>query len=51
MDYFDAVCIQYTVHTFSVEGQKALGLNLKYLKLCPEDKRRSYRLEGESLMT
>jgi len=28
---------QYTVHTFSMEGQKALRLNLKYLKLCPED--------------
>jgi len=25
---------QYTVHTLSMEGQKALGLNLKYLKLC-----------------
>ena len=26
----------------SMEGQKALGLNLKYLKLCSEDERRSY---------
>jgi len=25
---------QYTVHTFPMEGPKALGLNLKYLKLC-----------------
>jgi len=24
-----------------MEGQKAFGLNLKYLKLCPEDERRS----------
>jgi len=29
---------QFTVYTFSKEGQKALGLNLKYLKL---DKQRS----------
>jgi len=28
---------QYTVHIFSMEEQKALGLNLKYLKLCFED--------------
>jgi hypothetical protein len=27
-----------------MEGQKALGLNLKYLKLCSEDERRSYGL-------
>jgi len=37
MDYFDDVFIlyeqgQYPVHTFSMEGQKTLGLNLKYLK-------------------
>jgi len=25
-------------------GEKALGLNLKYLKLCSEDERRSYGL-------
>jgi len=24
-------------HTFSMEGQKSLGLNLKYLKLCLQD--------------
>jgi len=37
MDYFD-------IHTFSMERQKALGLNLKYLKLCSEDEQRSNRL-------
>jgi len=25
-----------------MEGQKTLGLNLKYLKLCSEDEQRSY---------
>ena len=35
---------QYAVHWLSMEEQKALGLNLKYLKLCSEDERRSYRL-------
>jgi len=30
-----------------MEGQKALGLNLKYLKLCSEDERH----KKESLMT
>jgi len=34
--------VGYTVYTFSIEGQKALRLNLKYLKLCPEDEQRSY---------
>jgi len=29
---------------FSIEGQKVLKLNLKYLKLCSEDERRSYGL-------
>jgi len=56
MDYFDDVKGHYTLHTFSMEGQKTLGLNLKYLRLCSEDEQRSYRLglgqhEGESLMT
>jgi len=27
-----------------MEGQKSLGLNLKYLRLCSEDEQRSYRL-------
>jgi len=50
MGYFDDVFIsffgqgQYTVHTFSMEGQKTLKLNLKYLKL-------EVRHKGESLMT
>jgi len=50
MDYFDDVFIlsgqgqYYSVHTFSMEGQKTLGLNLKYLKLCSKDERGSYRL-------
>jgi len=51
MDYVDDVLIsfldkdsKYTVHTFSKEGQKTLGLNLKYLKLCSEDEQRSYGL-------
>jgi len=35
---------QYTAYTFSMEGPKTLGLNLKYLKLCSEDERRSYGL-------
>jgi len=40
MDYFDDVFTSfldkdssYTAHTFSMEGQKVLGLNLKYIKL------------------
>jgi len=33
MDYFDDVSIS----TFSMEGQKAPGLYIKYLKLCSED--------------
>jgi len=36
---------------FSMEGQKTLGLNLKYLKLCSEDERAFKRNESESLMT
>ena len=49
MDYFDDVCIAFldvnsdTSIDFN-EEQKALGLNLKYLKLCSEDERRSYGL-------
>jgi len=44
---------EYTVHTFPMEGLKTLGLNVKHLKLCSEDERRSDGLghEGESLMT
>jgi len=47
MDNFDDVCISFQdkdsiSYTFSMEGQKALGLNIKYLKLC-EDEQRSYR--------
>jgi len=34
-----------TYCTFSMEGQKALGLNLEYLKLCSKDEWRSYGLE------
>jgi len=40
MDYFDDFFLDkesILVHTFSMEGQKALGLNLKHLKLCSED--------------
>jgi len=47
--YFLSEQAQYTVHTVSMEEQKALGLNVKYLKLCPEDEQRSDGLE--SLMT
>jgi len=43
MNYFDDVG-HHTVHTFSMEGEKTLRLNLKYLKLCSEDELRSYRL-------
>jgi len=43
MDYFDDVFISFldkdSIHTFSMEGQKALGLNVKYLKLCSENER------------
>ena len=45
---------QYTIHTASMEGLRALGLNLKYLKLCSEDERGLTALEqheGELLMT
>ena len=35
---------QYAVHWLSMEEQKALEQNLKYLKLCSEDERRSYGL-------
>jgi len=37
--YFRSGQGQYTVHIFSMERQKALGLglNLKYLKLCSDD--------------
>ncbi len=31
------------VHLLSMEGQKALGFLQKYLNLCSEDERRSYR--------
>jgi len=49
MDYFEDVCISFLdedsiQYTFSMEGQKTLRPNLKYLKLCSEDKRRSYGL-------
>jgi len=49
MDYFDDVFITFMdkdsiPYTFSVEGPKALRLNLKYLKRCSEDERRSYGL-------
>jgi len=45
MDYFD-VCIAFMDkdsirYTFTMEEQKARRLNLKYLKLCCEDERRS----------
>jgi len=50
MDHFDDVFITFLdkdsiPYTFSTEGQKALRLNLKYLKLCSEDEQRSYGLE------
>jgi len=51
MDNFDDVFISFLdkdsipcMYTFSMEGQKALWLNLKYLKLCSEDELRSYGL-------
>jgi len=48
MDYIDDVFISFldkdSTHTLLMEGQKALGLNIKYLKLCSEDERRSYGL-------
>jgi len=52
MGYFDGVFISFLDKdsipcTFPMEGQKALGLNLKYLKLCSEDERH----EKESLIT
>jgi len=42
--YFLSEQGHYTLYTFSMEGQKALRLNRKYLKLCPGDERRSYGL-------
>jgi len=49
MDYFDDVFISFLEkdsipNIFSMEGQKTLGLNLKYLKLCSEGELRSYGL-------
>jgi len=49
MDYFDDVFISFlekycTYCICSMERQKALGLDLKYLKLCSKDERRSYWL-------
>jgi len=46
IDYFDDVFISFldkdsTIHTFSIEGEKALGLNLKCHKLCFENEQRS----------
>jgi len=47
MDYFDDVFISFLdkdsiLYTFSMEGQKTLGLNLKYLILCSEDVLRAW---------
>jgi len=49
MDYFDDVFISFLdkdsiLYTLLMEGQKPLGLNLKYLKLCSEDEQRPYGL-------
>jgi len=49
MDYFDDVSISFLdkdsiLSTFSMEGKKTLGLNLKYFKLCSGDEQRSYGL-------
>ncbi len=37
------VMILYPLSVLSIEGQKALGFHQKYLNLCSEDERTSYR--------
>jgi len=43
-DVFFSFLDKDSILFFSMEEQKALELNLKYLKLCSEDELRSYRL-------
>ncbi len=45
MDYFNDVLttLNVSVVLLSMQGQKALGFHQKYLHLCSEDERRSYR--------
>ncbi len=45
MDYFNDVLttLDVSVVLLSMQGQKALGFHQKYLHLCSEDERRSYR--------
>jgi len=44
MDYFDDVFLTFLEKDSIPRIQKTLRLNLKYLKLCSEDERRSYGL-------
>ncbi len=48
MDYFNNAVLCFCaliVPLLSMEGQRALGFNQKYLNLCSEDEQRSYGFE------